>query len=75
MALHGEIKVNHETIGWWSAVRGKPHGEHSFRYHCEVERINPHDTCDFDVVHDHRHGAVVLAAMVLSVAGEVLAES
>lgn len=72
MALYGEIKVNNQTVGWWSAVRGQPHGEHHFRYGCEVERINPHDRCSFDVVHDYRDGAVVLAAKVLTAAGAVL---
>jgi len=72
MAVNGEIKVNGETIGWWSALRGQPHGEHMFRYSCEVERINPHDRCSFDVVHDYRHGAVVLAGLVLMTAGGLL---
>lgn len=80
MALHGEIRINGESIGTWTAVRKEEHpdfeGRH--RYQCEVSQRNDRvpisrgqwrerfDIWRFDVWHDYSDGAIVLAGRVLS---------
>lgn len=72
--LHGEIKVNHNEIAKWKAVRKErvfPQPESSmtfFRYECTLEYRNtagyPMEAA-FDVVHKYGDGAVLLAQKVL----------
>lgn len=69
MALHGEIKVNHQVLGWWEAVRGNPVDliENTFVYLCTVaiEGREPHK---FVLVHPVEDGALGLASKVLMLA-------
>ena len=69
--LHGEIKVNHHEIVWWSAVRKEKlvaDGDVP-RYECKVEGRNikgyPFEY-EFDVWHSFKKGALYLTSLVLA---------
>lgn len=75
--LHGEIKVNHNEIGRWTAVRKERYfgdGEDQFyesdyfKYECHMDYRNgagyPMEAA-FTVVHRFGDGAVLLASKVL----------
>lgn len=72
MALHGSIEINHQLIGYWSAVRRSAKTQQTPDavnvYDCEV-----HSSWNgeiylrrFEVTHRYGDGAVALAARVLS---------
>lgn len=74
MALHGEIKVNGETVGRWSAQRvlTRKSGWHTYRWEaCDPD--GHHVTGD--LIHDYDDGAVALAAQVLREAAVALASA
>lgn len=69
MALHGEVKVNHNTIGEWSAVRKEAVENSVHRYECVVEYRNIRGyltKAEFNVEHAYGDGALMLASKVLS---------
>lgn len=39
MALHGEIKINHHTLLWWSAVRQEPLEDRDATHSYKVEAV------------------------------------
>lgn len=62
--LHGEIKANGTTIGWWEAInKGNGHhaGQHKYECHVEVQGV----AHDFELFHFRVDGAGVLASKVL----------
>lgn len=64
MALHGEIEVNGETVGRWSAQRvlTRESGYHTYRWEA-YDSTGRHVTGD--LIHDYSAGAMTLAAHVL----------
>lgn len=67
MSLHGEIKVNHNIIGEWSAQRAGIAGN-DYIYRCRInyttERGYTHERT-FWVRHNYNAGALALAGMVM----------
>ncbi len=72
MALHGEIKVNGEVIGWWDAQRIETtdHGRHLYRWEA-VERAR---IATGSLWHSYDYGAMSLAAKVLTAAHKALSK-
>lgn len=79
MALHGEIRVNGQTIGGFDITRQStlPDGGASpddvFTYHCNVHQDqtlegNPAIQVGFDIEHRYGDGALALVAKALDVA-------
>lgn len=70
--LHGEIKVNNVEIGRWTAVRkeevGLDKANPMYRYECHMDYRNsagyPMEAA-FEVRHNYKDGAVLLASKVL----------
>lgn len=75
MALHGNIQVNHNTIGTWSAQRAAeyPGGRH-YIYLCRVEYTKHGNVLStkrsFFTAHAYGAGALVLASRVMLTASE-----
>ena len=71
MALHGEIKVNGETVGRWSAQRvlTRESGRHTYRWEA-YDSTGRHATGD--LTHTYSDGAMALAAQVLQEASASL---
>jgi hypothetical protein len=85
MALHGEIKVNGQTIGTWEAVRqpycggDEPLAESMVVYACVVSQSstlegNPAILEKFEVRHRFGDGALALASLVLQAASALSIE-
>ena len=75
MALHGNIQVNHNTIGTWSAQRAAEYpGGRYYIYLCRVEYTKHGDILptkrSFFVTHTYGAGALALASRVMLVASE-----
>lgn len=71
MALHGQIQVNGQVIGGWSAVRrDEPAKSGEYVYDCDVQMLpygqRPATRETFAVSHSFAAGAVALAAKVLA---------
>lgn len=66
IALHGEIKVNGQVIGRWTAQRilTRQSGRHTYRW--EAYDKGRHTTGDLD--HNYDDGAIALAVKVLRAA-------
>lgn len=65
MALHGELKVNGDVIGTWSARRLARVPEEVNEYECYVQMVGA-DAREFHVEHRFADGAEALAAKVLA---------
>lgn len=63
MSLHGDISVNGEPIGWWTAQRiaTSPDQVHTYRWRAEAD----HGLLTGTLTHQYRDGAALLAALVL----------
>ena len=63
MTLHGDISVNHQRIGWWTAQRiaTSPDQVHTYRWRAEAD----HGLLTGTLTHQYRDGAALLAALVL----------
>ncbi len=70
MALHGDIRVNGQVIGCWSAQRvlTRQNGRHTYRW--EAYDKGRHTTGDLD--HNYDEGAIALAAKVLRAAQQAM---
>ena len=71
MALHGEIKINHQVLGYWSAQRvtnttGAPTDDMISEYKCTVS-MNHAPEIVFYLTHRYGDGAHILAAKVLRI--------
>ncbi|WP_300680702.1 hypothetical protein [Nocardioides sp.] len=82
MSLHGVIRVNHKTIGTWSATRkpGIDLGSRAvYGYSCTAEMVvrdrpaRVGDVVTFDLEHTYSDGAFVLASEVTARAAQLLA--
>lgn len=75
MALHGELKVNYNEIGKWSAVRAGRAEDGDFIYRCRIEYRDekgyPLERLFF-IKHAYGDGAVALTAKVMLKADERL---
>ena len=69
--LHGQLQINHRTIGTWQAQRivTRESGRHTYRWevhHRDVRLIG-------ELTHRYDDGALVLASKVLAAASSALA--
>ena len=69
MALHGDIRVNHQLVGWWEATRThtSADGYHTYEYTVTGSKGGPQRG---EVRHQFTDGAVTLAGLVLAAAAE-----
>jgi hypothetical protein len=65
MALHGEIKINNQTIGSWSAVRQQnlADPDADYGYVCMVSMNG--ETVSFPIDHVYSDGATSLLAKIM----------
>lgn len=74
MALHGNIQINHNTIGEWSAQRAAAHPNGNYIYLCRVRYVEHGNVLStkrsFFTTHAYGAGALALASRVLLVASE-----
>lgn len=70
MSLHGDMQVNGQTIGEWSARRTTLDVHQFNRYECKVT-LNG-ETVEFTLSHAYGLGAAVLASEVLAEGGRLL---
>lgn len=74
MALHGEIKVNHEIVGMWEARRTKVQREQTNVYECRFQRLvdGQWQFVDFRLAHFYDDGAAFLAQKVIQIGNDYL---
>ena len=72
MALHGDLSVNGERIGYWEAKRLQPFqpDRDTYSYECRVDRHRDGkiEMVQFVLDHNYSEGAEMLAAKVLLLA-------
>ena len=66
MALHGEVKINHQEILYWEAVRQSKLGDEDKSYDYKVQVHAEGGIFEGYLAHNYADGAAVLASKVLS---------